>query len=373
MGLGHTNRSSLLSKALINEIPNLSIAGITGSSKGYPLLPPEMDLIKLPSYLSYDKESGLERYPILQISEFELFKIRSNILTSFLKDYQPQVLIVDFLPKGIDDELVPAIIEIPKSKLVIGLRGIIWDKIDTMTYFFNSETVSFIDKYFSIILIYIDPKIFRLEDYYNIPTSIRQKFRYVGYLHDSINLTKIEARNFLRLNSESRTILVSFGGGQGSLKLWIRVMETLNQLNNLFDSAYFATGPYMEDEDYKKIISYIANNPKYHLSRFLENFPVWMKASDLFISAGGSNALGEIIASGINAIVVPRQHEESEQEIHSNLLAELELIEVITMVEMEEGKLLELIKKCIYKKRIPKRRVLVGGAKKAAEIIKELL
>ncbi|MGZ3616594.1 MAG: hypothetical protein ACXWOL_06965, partial [Ktedonobacteraceae bacterium] len=52
--LGHTVRSATLGQALLTHIPESIVVGITGASKGFELLPPAMDLVKIPSYLTYD-------------------------------------------------------------------------------------------------------------------------------------------------------------------------------------------------------------------------------------------------------------------------------------------------------------------------------
>ena len=67
--LGHTVRSATLGQALITHIPTSIVVGITGASKGFELLPPAMDLVKIPSYLTYDSSEGVCTTPVLPVAK----------------------------------------------------------------------------------------------------------------------------------------------------------------------------------------------------------------------------------------------------------------------------------------------------------------
>ncbi len=123
--LGHTVRSATLGQALITHIPTSIVVGITGASKGFELLPPAMDLVKIPSYLTYDSSEGVCTTPVLPVAKEQFHHIRENLISTFVNDFQPHALIVDFHPEGKNGELIPTVLNSPKTHKILGLRGIL--------------------------------------------------------------------------------------------------------------------------------------------------------------------------------------------------------------------------------------------------------
>src|SRR6266436_137730 len=104
--LGHTVRCATLGEALLDHMPASIVVGITGASKGFELLPPAMDLIKIPSYLTYDDNEGVRTTPVLALSKEQFQRIRENLISTFVQDFQPHALLVDFHPDGKNGELI---------------------------------------------------------------------------------------------------------------------------------------------------------------------------------------------------------------------------------------------------------------------------
>ena len=91
--LGHTVRSATLGQALLTYIPESIVVGITGASKGFELLPPAMDLVKIPSYLTYDSSEGIHTNPVLFNRKEQFQRIRENLILTFMQDFQPHALV----------------------------------------------------------------------------------------------------------------------------------------------------------------------------------------------------------------------------------------------------------------------------------------
>src|SRR6266516_1205686 len=98
--LGHTVRCATLGQSLLDRLPGSIVVGITGASKGLELLPPGMDLVKIPSYLTYDETGGVRTEPILPITKGQFQHIRENLIATFVRDFSPEVFIVDYHPEG---------------------------------------------------------------------------------------------------------------------------------------------------------------------------------------------------------------------------------------------------------------------------------
>ena len=329
--LGHTVRCMALGQALLTHRPENTVIGITGSSRYYDLLPSGMDVLKLPSFLGYDEEGAIRTEAILSITKKEFQHIRENLLASFMRDFRPHALVVDYNPQGKSGELLPAIVNSPTTKKVLGLRGILDSFAATNAEFFNPRMVSFIQEHFSAIHVYTDPQIFSLEDYYHTPPEINRMIRYTGYVTRPTVANQAEARAVLHLDPDARIIVVSFGGGQGTEQLWAAVIAALTDIRHRFDAAYLVAGPYLEPPAYERIRTQVAAHPTWQWCRMLNPLQTWMKASNLFIGAGGYNTLAEVVTTGTNALIIPRQLNEQEQAMHTARLAELRIVRLTTM------------------------------------------
>src|SRR5260370_21918913 len=122
-----------------------------------------MDLVKIPSYLTDGDTGGVGAKPILSLTKEEFQRIRENLIVTFVRDFQPDALVVDFHPEGKSGELIPTVINSPNTKKVLGLRGILGGLADTNREFFNSRLPAFIQDYFSDILVYMAKRVFSLE------------------------------------------------------------------------------------------------------------------------------------------------------------------------------------------------------------------
>jgi len=329
--LGHTVRCMALGQALLSHNPENTVAGITGASRYFELLPPGMDVLKIPSFLGYDEEGAIRTESILSLTKKEFQRIRENLIATFVRDFHPHVLIVDYNPQGKSAELVPAMINSPDTQKILGLRGILNSFEETRAEFFNPRMVAFIQEHFSAIHVYTDPRIFCLEEYYQTPPAITRMLKYTGYVTRPTVATKEEARTLLNLDSDARIIVVSFGGGQGTEMLWEATIAALAKIHRRFDAVYLVAGPHLEAPAYERIRMHVAQYPNWQWSKMLNPFQAWMKASDLFIGAGGYNTLAEVLTTGTNALIVPRQLNEQEQMLHATRLADMRVIRLASL------------------------------------------
>jgi predicted glycosyltransferase len=373
--LGHTVRCATLGQALLNHMPGSIVVGITGASKGLELLPPAMDLIKIPSYLTYDDTEGVRTTSVLSLAKEQFQRIRENLISTFVRDFQPHALIVDFHPEGKNGELIPTVINSPKTHKVLGLRGILSSPAETNRDFFNPRLVAFIRDRFSAIHVYVDEHVYRLEDYYTIPDSLSAMFKYTGYVTRPTISTKAEARALLQLELEARIIVISFGGGQGTEPIWQAILRSLSQIQRQFDYAYFSAGPYLEAGAYERLRTQVSQHPNWTWTRLLNPLPAWIKASDFFIGSGGYNSLAEIIATGANALIIPRQLNEREQELHATKLANLSILRIANLETILSKNLNSLLEMCL-KEPYPhnqNRTIATTGAQQSARLIEELI
>jgi predicted glycosyltransferase len=264
-----------------------------------------------------------------------------------VRDFQPQALIVDFHPEGKNGELIPTVINSSNTHKVLGLRGVLGSPAETNREFFDSRLVAFIQDHFSAIHVYIDERVFRLEDYYSIPSSLSAMFKYTGYVTRPTLTTRAEARALLQLDADARIIVVSFGGGQGTEPIWQSILRSLSTIQKHFDYAYLSAGPYLEPGAYERLHTQVSQHPNWTWTRLLHPLLAWIKASDFFIGSGGYNSLAEVIATGANALIIPRQLNEREQELHTSILADLNILRIANLGTVLSEDLTPLLEMCM--------------------------
>ncbi len=336
------------------------------------MFPKSIDIVKLPSFFNYDTPTKTVVEPVLDITERELFQIREDLITTFMQGFRPHGLVVNHLPQGLEGELITAIKMSSSTKKVLTLRGILFSPEKTNAEYFNSSMVSWIDEHFEAILVYTDPSLFRLEDHYDIPSNLAAKMVYTGYIATPVNFDKLQARQALNLSEQATIVLASLGGGQGTLDIWVRILEAIDNLKDRCDLAYLVTGPYLEDTAYHDLQLRVKHLHNVKLTRYTSELITWMKASDVFIGAGGANMLGEVLATQANAIIIPRQLREAEQEMHTSRLAELNIVRMMSRAQVQLGQLSPLLKEALAFPLNTRHQLMMGGAEKSVRHLMQI-
>jgi predicted glycosyltransferase len=372
--LGHTAESAKVAAGLIGASPGgVSVAGITGAYRGLDMLPAGVDVVKLPSFSNYDRASGWQLAGRQGLAPDELFRLRADLIDVFLRHYAPDVLIVNHLPRGAEDELVPALSRPRTGKRILTLRGILFDREKTRREYFTDEGTSWIADRFDAIHVHTDPRVFRLEDAYDVPGVLRSRIRYTGYLAESPSIGRVEARAQLGVAPGERLLVASMGGGQGALPIWIAIVDALRARRADFDRAVIVTGPYLEPDDARSLGERVAAESWLTVRSYVDDMAAWMSASDVFVGAAGAGMLGEILASGCNAIVVPRQVREPEQRMHAALLGARGLVRVCELEDVLAGRLAELLADAARAPLAPDVPALVNGARRYPGLVADLL
>lgn len=129
-GLGHVSRSVGVGLALRRLYPELRVLFVSGSSfTGELVGRAPLDWIKLPSYKTrvvggksrgVDGDSGF--------SDQALGRLRSNDLAHIVRSYRPRLALVDHSPQGKHRELLDALVDGSGStEWILGVRGVVGD------------------------------------------------------------------------------------------------------------------------------------------------------------------------------------------------------------------------------------------------------
>jgi len=219
-GLGNVRRMLAITEHLLDTIPNLSVLLISGSPMIHSFRLPEsrFDYLKLPTigrtlsgeYIAKKLETNFD----------ELVTVRSQIIQAAIANFSPDVMIVDKKPRGIADELQPALElihrDMPLTKVVLLLRDILDDPKITHQIWLKNNYFQSINRHYDSILVMGSIKVFDLAKEYRFPENIAKKVTYCGY----INRNHIVAENNkpgLSSKINRTDVLVTVGGGEDGM------------------------------------------------------------------------------------------------------------------------------------------------------------
>ncbi len=369
--LGHTAESAKVAHGLSDSGREMHLSGLTGAYRGLDLLPSGMDVVKLPAFTNYDNVAGWGTRGRTAMEAGPLFRLRAEMAEVFLRHYAPDVFLVNHLPKGAEDELVPALTSTrgDGGRRVLTLRGVLFDAEKTNREYFSEDSARWIDRHFDAIHVHTHPEVFRLDDHYAVPDYLQGRIRYTGYLVDEFRLGKDAARAELGVDDGERLVLASMGGGQGAMPLWTALIDALAERSAEFDRVRVVTGPYLEAADAAALRERAERLPWLEIVSYEPSMMTWMAAADLFVGAAGANMLSEVLAVGCNSVVVPRQVRESEQRIHARLLTDRGLVRMCEMPDVLSGAVGPLLTEALREPLSPKAGHLLGGARHYATLL----
>lgn len=360
--LGHTAESAKIAHAIAAADPTVGLAGITGAYNGLDLLPPELDVCKLPAFSKYDHTSGWGLHGRQGLSGERLFRARGELIDVYLRHLQPDVLLVNHYPAGVEGELRTALRRPPSGRRILTLRGVLYDRQETAERYFSSAAAEWIATTFDAIHVHTDPEIVRLDDLYEVPDALRARIRYTGYLAARPGHSRDRERSILGIPADQRLLVASMGGGQGAMPIWDALLNALEESPRSFDRAVLVPGPYLEPADAQAVRQRAAQLPSIEVRAYEPRLAAWMHAADVFVGAAGSSMLGEIVAAGANAVVVPRQVRDTEQQTHAGLLRARGLIRVCSMSELSDGRIGQMLEEALAEPIAQRSPVLVDGA-----------
>ena len=300
-GMGHISRALKLA-AVCTQIPNTTVLIVTGTAvPNLKDVPACVDLIKLPSLRSV--HSNMSNEPRFESFNTPLdgnvaLQIRRGIINALIKDFQPDLFIVDLLPKGVEGELVSAIRHARKygTQICLSLRDILGDPESVIEKWQRQKYVAFVQRYFDRVLVFGDRNVLDVVQTYNLE-SIAEKISYMGYL-----VAQQEDRQ------RGERILVTVGGGRDGMDIITSVVR--NASKDIRKRLLVVTGPLAPENQ-------CALPEDVQVMRETPDLTDLMRRQKMVICMGGYNTLCEVIETKTPAIVIPRSYPETEQLIRA--------------------------------------------------------
>jgi predicted glycosyltransferase len=333
-GLGNIRRMLAICEHLLTEIADLSILLLSGSPmlQGF-RLPKRLDYIKLPCLNRGDSGDMAVKYLDLDLEQ--TVNLRSDLILSAATHYQPDVVLVDKKPYGIQGELTRTLDylkdALPQTKLVLLLRDILdapdrtiaeWEKVD-----FNRAIETFYDR----IMVVGMPQVFDLRKAYKMPAAIAKKVDFCGYLRRPAGLKTIaQVQRELGLSAEDSLVLVTPGGGEDGYSLiesYLSGLALLPAQHRI--KSLIICGPEMPKEEREALYRQAEAFPHVQMGEFAEDLMSYLAAADAVVSMGGYNTICEILSCAKRAIVIPRVKPSREQFLRAEKMTKLGLFKAI--------------------------------------------
>lgn len=338
MGLGHVRRNLQIARTLAGKPLEANVLLIAGVHEaGGFAMPDGVDCLTLPAY--HKNLDGVYSARSLGVGTAALRNLRSQTIDAALKNFAPDLFIVDNVPQGALEELTPVLERLGqdgRTRCVLGLRDILdepdtvrqqWHKLD------NSQAVR---SYYDAVWIYGDRNIYDAVKEYAFAPDIAAKVSFTGYLDQRDRLT-IESHGFGLPNRMTNALdrqdftLCMIGGGQDGAAI-ARIFARSTMPNG--ELGVLVTGPFLPAAEKYRLKAENANNPQLRILDFDPEPIGLMHQARRVIAMGGYNTVMEILSLGKRALIVPRRRPRLEQTIRAQRFQALGLLDYIDFDEL---------------------------------------
>jgi len=351
VGLGHLRRNLLISQVLAESSlssVNLMVTEAREASMFLDAMPAGVDCITLPG-LSKGVD-GVCRPRYLNLPLKQLITLRGRTIRTALLEFQPDLLIVDNLPRGAYRELDPALRQIKsagKTHCVLGLRDVLDEPWSVYRDWLRWRFDQAIEQYFDAIWVYGDPSVFNMIDEYKFPSSIAKKIRFAGYLDQRRRLTpqtRLNPETEEVLAESRKLILCLLGGGQDGERLADAFVNCALPADSI---GVLVTGPFMSPAVRAELEQKTRDKPQLRLLQFIPEPTALVHRAERIIAMGGYNTVCEVLSFQKPALIVPRVKPRREQIIRAERLRALGLIDMLEPDQLDSRALSEWLKRDI--------------------------
>ncbi len=366
-GLGHVTRNLKLARALLARRPNADVLIITGSAGLQELpVPAQVDYVKLPSVRK--QSTGRWRPHALDIEMEQIVRLRRTIILESVRAYRPHLFVADFLPLGVDGELLPALEELnarSDAHTAIGFRDILDDPVVIRRSWAQDGSLRALEELYDLVLVYGEPQWFDFSAY-GLPRGLP---RYVGFLGDPEGVMRVHPTGGVR-------ILASCGGGADGYRVLAAGLEAAALLRETVEGDVGVTayaGSLMPESDFERLRG-VAKSSQGRVRRFAEDFQRKLARSTAVVGMAGSNTVYDILSFRRPAVLVPRPGPSREQVMRANILADRGLATVVPLSHCTARNLAEALLHVIRQRSYPDSALpALNGVDRAVDALLELV
>lgn len=351
-GLGNIRRMLSIAEYLNRSVENMSLLLISGSPMLHSFrLSEGIDYVKLPTIARSIQGDYQSKFLGLNITD--AVKMRSNLILSSVRDFKPDIILVDKKPLGLKKEwesvlqFLQQTNQLPRMFLV--LRDILDNADITHTYWQNKGYFEAIDLYYERVLIVGCKTVYDASQKYRFPLSCQKKVHYCGYLKsDQRHLKSTQwVRKKLGIQQEKIILATSGGGADGEFILNNFLAFWQNHTLGRNVHAVVVYGPELTESAQRTLIERSKSCKQITLLEFTPHLLSFMKAADVVVCMAGYNTLCEALSLKKRIVCIPRIQPVEEQLIRAKRFSELQLLQFIHPDDLNVNKLFMAISKLL--------------------------
>ncbi|HEU4350880.1 MAG TPA: hypothetical protein VFR66_03310 [Burkholderiales bacterium] len=328
-GLGHLRRCRTIAHSLVESFKQLSVLILSGS----PIIGSfdfraRVDFVRVPGVIKL--RNGEYTSLNLHLDIRETMSMRASIIQHTAEEFAPDVFIVDKEPVGLRGELLQTLKVLKRrgTRIILGLRDVMDEPRLLEPEWQRKKALPALREFYDEIWVYGLPQICDPLDGISLPTSVRKKMVYTGYLHREVathgappRLPEIVNRPFL---------LVTTGGGGDGEGLIDWVLRAYEHDPLLPYPALLVLGPFMHADRQAEFMDRAAKLKRVDAITFHGHLEALVARAAGVVAMGGYNTFCEVLSLDKRALIVPRTEPRLEQFIRASRAAELGLVSLLT-------------------------------------------
>jgi len=340
VGLGHMRRNLLIAGALSSSSLDPAILLISGNSQANAFAPPPgTDSITLPAL--YKDAEGQYGVGPLPLSLRRLVTLRERTIRAALESFDPDLLIVDKVPRGALGELTPSLAALKargRVRCVLGLRDILDEPTAVKREWDDADNEGAIREYYDAVWVYGDRNVYDLGREYKFGPDVCSRMTYTGYLDQRARLDIPDVRPDSGAAvvdlPQGRQILCTVGGGEdgGSVAEAFAGAAMPDGTTGIV-----LAGPFMPRRTLQRVRRLAQLNEQLVLLEFVPEATRLMQRAERAVTMGGYNTMSEVLSFGKPALVIPRVTPRREQLIRAEHLQRLGLVDVLHPENLTAG------------------------------------
>ncbi len=374
VGFGHIRRNASIAQALRCSPLEPAIVMIAEARQAGVLPMPEgVDTVTLPSLR---KESeGWIKPRFLDVSNRDVIALRAEVIATAVKAFEPDVLIVDHLPRGAARELGPTLEHLRArgdTRCVLGLRDVLQDAKTVQSTWFEQANVDAIRDYYDAVWIYTDPAVYDPVREYGLLDPVAAKVQYTGYLDQRprLEFAGPQAAQVVAGLPQGKLVVCVVGGGQDGVNLAEAFVRTDFPPDT---TGVIVTGLYMPGEFRQRLRRSAEARPCLRVLEFLSEPAPLIQRADRVIAMGGYNTMCEVLSFEKRALIVPRVRPKPEQWIRAKRMQELGLVGMLHPDQLTPEALAEWLARDLGPLPNIRGRIDLGGLARIPCMLAELL
>ncbi len=346
-GLGHFRRNLRLICGLRRARPDVQAMLVTGARSAARLAQGSgVQCVALPAVLKVDNgryvaEDGGS-------SLLDVMNSRSERIAAAVRDFRPDLLLVDRYPRGMHDELVPALrlhaAQRPGAPAVLGLRDILDDPAVIREEWRAGKYAETILEHYAAVLCYGDPSVYDPIEEYELAGEVAQRIHFTGYLADELVAGAAAELRRRYAAIGQRLAVCTLGGGKDAGPVAQCFLAAMERLRDRGWTGVLIAGPYMSAEDLERL-SCDAAASCVSIVPIVDDVPSHLAAADAAVCMGGYNTTCELLALSVPAVIVPRVTPRREQQMRAELLGARGLLRWLHPSRMSADVLAEMVER----------------------------